>query len=160
MNLRVATPADASGICAITNPIIRNSLVTFTTRERRPEEVARDIDARPGRCLVAEVDGKISGFAGYGPFRAGPGYRHTVEHSIQLAPAARGAGTGRRLMERLQEIARQEGVHAMIAGVSGANPEGIAFHAALGFREVGRVPEVGRKFDRWLDLVLMQKILR
>ncbi|MEY8838887.1 N-acetyltransferase family protein, partial [Cribrihabitans sp. XS_ASV171] len=134
-------------------------LITFTTLERRPEDIGADIAARGSAFLVCELAGKIVGFATYGAFRRGPGYAHTVEHSIQLEPAARGQGLGRALMARLEDVAREGGHHVMVGGISAANPGGLAFHAAIGFVEVGRLPQVGRKHGRWLDLVLMQKIL-
>lgn len=160
MILRRARAADAEAICAIANPIIRDTLITFTTEQKTPEGVAAEIAARGAAYLVGEVDGQVLGFASYGQFRGGPGYAHSMEHSIQLAPRARGRGMGRALMARLADVAAENGVHVLVAGISGANPGGIGFHAALGFSEVGRMPEVGFKAGRWLDLVLMQKILQ
>ena len=159
MNVRQAVQADAAGIARITNAIIRGSLITFTTRERSEGEIAADIAARGPGFVVAEANKEVVGFATFGPFRAGPGYAGTVEHSIQLAPEARGHGLGRALMERLERVARDNEIHVMVAAISGANPDGIAFHAAMGFVHAGRMPEVGFKAGRWLDLVLMQKIL-
>jgi phosphinothricin acetyltransferase len=101
----------------------------------------------------------LLGFATYSQFRGGVGYQHTMEHTVVLAPEARGRGAGRALMQRLESHAASSGVHSMIAGVSGANAPGIAFHEAMGYKTVAVVPEVGRKFDQWLDLHLMQKIL-
>ena len=95
----------------------------------------------------------------YGTFRNGPGYAATVEHSIVLAEGARRSGTGRRLMERAMAEAAQQGMHVMVAGISAVNSGAVAFHAALGFVEAGRLREVGRKNDQWLDLILMQKTL-
>jgi phosphinothricin acetyltransferase len=82
-----------------------------------------------------------------------------MEHSVVLAPEARGAGLGRALMHALEEHARAAGVHCLIAGVSAENPSGLRFHGAIGFEEVARLPEVGFKNGRFLDLVLMQKML-
>ncbi len=159
MNLRQAREGDAAEIAAISNAIIKDSLITFTTDTRSVASVASDIRERGPGCLVAELEGRVAGFATYGPFRRGVGYARCCEHTIQLAPHARGQGLGRGLMSALEARAVADGIHVMVAGISSANPDGVAFHAALGFAEVGRMPEVGRKWGRWLDLVLMQKIL-
>jgi phosphinothricin acetyltransferase len=82
-----------------------------------------------------------------------------MEHTIQLAPEASGRGHGRALMTAVEDHARAGGAHSMFAGVSGENPEGRAFHARLGYVETAILPQVGWKFGRWMDLVLMQKIL-
>ncbi len=159
MIIRPARPEDAGAICDISNVLIRDSLITFTT-DLRSEAATRDaIDAADGAFLVATDESGVLGFASFGPFRGGPGYAQTREHSIQLAPQARGRGIGRAMMAQLEQVAREQGVHVLVAGISSANPAGLAFHAALGFTEVGRMPEVGRKSGQWLDLILMQKIL-
>ena len=101
----------------------------------------------------------VLGFVTYGQFRGGNGYLHAMEHTIILAPEARGRGVGRGLMGALEDHARAGGAHLMVGGISAENAAGVAFHAAVGFAEAGRVREAGRKFDRWIDLVLMQKIL-
>lgn len=159
MIIRPARVVDAVEISEITNAIIRDTLVTFTTDQRSVETVVKDIKARGGAYLVAEEDNRILGFATYGPFRAGPGYANCREHSVQLAPQARGRGVGHALMTELETVARDNQVHVLVAGISSANPDAMGFHAALGFIEVGRMPEVGFKWGKRLDLVLMQKIL-
>ncbi len=162
MILRPAAAADAGPIAALWNPVIRETAATFTTLEKTPEGLAAEIAARlaDGKAfLLAEAQGTLLGFATYFQFRAGPGYAHTMEHTIILAPAARGRGVGRALMSGLEDHAQRAGVHALWAGVSAENPAGIAFHSAIGFTTIARLPEVGYKFGRWMDLVLMQKIL-
>lgn len=159
MIIRPAVGADAPAIARITNAIIRESLITFTTDERSTTQITEDIAARGTGFLVAELDGQVVGFATHAPFRAGPGYAQTREHSIQLSPDARGKGVGRALMRALEQAARTDRVHVLVAGISSANPGAVAFHAALGFSQVGRMPEVGFKWGQRLDLVLMQKIL-
>lgn len=159
MIVRPATPADIAALLAIWNPLIRDTTVTFTTVEKTPETLAAEITARGPAFLVAETAGTLHGFASYGAFRSGPGYALTAEHTVILAEGARGRGIGRALMTRLEEAARRSGLHALIGAVSGANPDAIAFHEAIGFARVGHLPQVGRKFGQWLDLVLLQKTL-
>lgn len=159
MNLRPARPEDASAICAIWNPVIRDTRITFTTAEKTVPGIATDIAARGPAFQVAEVAGAVAGFATFFPFRGGPGYAHTKEHSIILGPQARGRGLGPALMQVLERVAAGQGVHSLWAGVSEANPAGVRFHARLGFAEIARLPEVGFKDGQWLDLILMQKML-
>lgn len=112
--------------------------------------------------VVGEVDGAVVGYATWTGFRGGdrlPGYRLTVEHTVHVAAAAHGRGVGRALVDELVGEARRRGLHVMVGAIDSANTGSLAFHRALGFVEVGRMPEVGRKFDRWLDLVLVQRIV-
>lgn len=162
MEIRPATSSDCAAIAAIWNPVIRDTACTFTTQQKTPSGLGALIDEKRANAmpfLVAELDGGIAGFATYGQFRAGPGYARTMEHSIILAPDARGRGIGRALMGALEACARDQGVHSLWAGVSAENEAGVAFHKAIGYREMARLPEVGRKFGRWMDLILLQKIL-
>lgn len=159
MIIRQAGPGDIEAIRVIWNPLIRDTSVTFTTLEKTPTTLAADIAARGAAFLVAEEAGAILGFATYGAFRSGPGYAHTAEHTVILASAAQGRGVGRALMAELEEAARAQRLHALVAGVSAENAGAIAFHTSIGFQQVAHMPEVGRKFDRWMDLVLLQKLL-
>jgi len=159
MILRRATAADIPAILDIWNPLIRDTAVTFTTEEKTHQGLATEIAARGEAFLVAEGAGRVLGFAGFGPFRPGPGYRHTAEHTVILADHARGRGTGRALMARLQEVARARDIHTLVGAVSGENTGAIAFHEAIGFARAGTLPGAGHKFGRWMDLVLLQKTL-
>lgn len=158
MILRDATAADAEAIAAIWNREIRDGVSTFNTNEKELGAIKAAI-ASEVVFLVAEDAGAVVGFATFGLFRGGPGYALTMEHTIYLAENARGTGIGQALMTKLEIEAKARGVHVLVAGVGGENSGGIAFHKAIGFVEVGRMPEVGRKFDRWMDLVLLQKLL-
>ncbi len=109
--------------------------------------------------LVAEVEGEVAGYGSFGDFRAFDGYRHTCEHSVYVDERFRRRGIARTLVGALEVRARGLGKHAMIAGIEAGNAASIALHAELGFVEVGRLPQVGRKFERWLDLVFLEKIL-
>lgn len=159
MIIRPARVEDAEALTTLINAVIDTTTITFTNQRKSVQTVRDDIAARGPAFLVADHGGVAVGYASYFPFRSGPGYAWTKEHSIALAAEARGAGAGRALMAELEAVARSEDVHSLIAGVSGENPAGRAFHAAIGFAEVATLPEVGFKFGRWIDLVLMQKKL-
>ncbi len=158
MKIRPASSADASAIADIWNREIREGISTFNTVEKGLGGLKAMI-ASEAVVLVAEVGGQAVGFATFGPFRSGPGYARTMELTIYVCEAARGQGAGRALMNALEAQAKMRGVHILVAGVGGENSAGIAFHQHLGFENVGRMPQVGRKFDRWMDLVLLQKML-
>ena len=162
MMVRTASTSDADAIAGFWNPMIRDTHVTFERVEKSPRDVAEmiaDSEAN-GHCfLVAEAAGRVVGFATYRQFRAGIGYAHTMENTIIIAPQARGKGVGGELMSELEDHARDAGVHSMLAAISSENPGAIAFHQSIGYREVAIVPDAGRKFDRWLDLHVLQKIL-
>jgi len=149
-----AAHRDAEWITALWNDIIAHTLVTFTTRLKRIDEVRGMIQ---DHSVLVLNDAK--GFAVFGPFRAGPGYAGTVEHTIYINPKARGQGLGAILLAELITHAELEAHHVMVAGISGANPGAVRFHARLGFETVGHMPQVGFKNDQWLDLILMQKML-
>lgn len=165
MPIRDAVDADLPVICDILNDAIHTGTAVWswtpTTLEARRAWLAE----RTGRgfpVLVAadEGDGPVLGFASYGDFRPWEGYGHTVEHSIYVAAHARGRGLGCDLLDAVIARARAQRKHAMVAGIEAGNAVSIALHRHAGFAEVGRMPEVGRKFDRWLDLVLMQLMLQ
>lgn len=157
-DIRPATPQDAGGIAQIYNQIIRDTTITFAPDEKSEDEIAAQI-AQAEAYLVVCDGTHVLGFASYAPFRKGPGYAGVKEHSICLAQAARGDGLGGALLGALEDQARAQGVVHMVAGVSGENAAGIAFHARHGYETVGHLPEIGQKFGRRLDLVLMQKTL-
>lgn len=157
--IRPATTADANAVAALTNTIIRDTTTSFKSEATTPEKQTAAITERGPAFHVAHDGDTFLGYATYFPFRGTDGYQHTVENTIVLAESARGKGIGKLLMAQLFTNARSAGMHSMFAGVSAENAAGIAFHTALGFTELARLPEVGRKFDRWLDLVLLQKML-
>lgn len=152
--IRPAIAADARQVADIWNHAIRETTITFNPVEKSTAEVA-DLIAQ--NAFVWEQDGRILGFARYFQFRGGEGYRFTVEHTIMLHAQGHGQGGGRRLMDALCDHAQAAGMHSIFAGCSAENAGAVAFHAKLGFREVATLPEVGFKFGRWIDLVLMQK---
>lgn len=158
MIVRAARIGDAAAIARIQNPVIRDTAITFNSREKTSHEIAAAIRELP--CfLVAEDEGAVLGFVSYVQFRRGVGYARAMEHTILLAPEARGSGAGRALMTAAEDHARAAGIGSLWAGVSGENPDGVAFHARIGFEEVATLPRVGFKFGRWMDLVLMRKWL-
>lgn len=109
--------------------------------------------------FVAESESEVVGLATYGTFRVRVAYQFTVEHSIYIRHDRRGNAIGDVLMQRLISSAKEGGYHCMIGGIDASNEGSMAFHRRYGFEEVGRLKQVGYKFNRWLDLVFMQLIL-
>jgi L-amino acid N-acyltransferase len=157
-----AVDADLEGITAIYNDVIATSTAVFsndqvTVDNRRTWLAERQ--ARGFPVLVAREQGEVLGFGSFGDFRAWPGYRTTVEHSVHVSADHRRRGIGALLVQALIDEARALGMHVMIAGVVSSNEASLALHRRLGFVEVGRFPEIARKFDEWLELVLLQLML-
>ncbi len=162
IHIRPATEADLPAMLEIYNDIILHTAAVWHYDPHTPEmrqEWFRQRQEQGFPVLVAEEQGRVLGFSTYGPFRPWPGYHKTVENSVYVAAAARGRGLGRALLEPLIRIARDQQLHAMVAGIDGENEASIALHRSLGFVEVARFKEVGWKFGRWLDLVFMERLL-
>ena len=160
--IRDAAEADLPAILAIFNHAVEHTTaVWFLQPVSLDNRLAwlRERQARGFPVLVAEHASAVAGFASYGDFRAYDGYAGTVEHSVYVAETARGMGLGRALLDALIVRATDSGLHVMIGGIAADNAISIALHAKAGFVEAGVLRQVGRKFDRWLDLVFMQKIL-
>lgn len=161
MRIRPATPDDAEATAAIYNTEVLESDVTFDLVPRTLDEQRAWLDARSGalEVVVAELDGQIAGFASLSAYKERPAYRATVEDSVYVAAAARGAGVGRALLDEIVAVAAARGFHTVIARIVGGHAASIRLHRALGFEHVGTEREVGRKFGRWLDVEIMQKML-
>jgi phosphinothricin acetyltransferase len=162
MPIRAAREADLPAITAIFNQVIATSTAIYADDPFSAEDRAAWFAARRGAgypVLVAEEDGAVLGLASFGDFRPWPGFRHTVEHSVHVRADARGRGLGAALVAALFDPARALGKHVMVAAVDATNQGSIRMHERLGFARGAMLREVGRKFDRWLDLEFMQKFL-
>ncbi|WIB71747.1 GNAT family N-acetyltransferase [Curtobacterium sp. MCBD17_026] len=157
--IRDCTPADLDVVHALhVDAVLHSTAIWQETPHPRAYFdgwlAERQGDGFP--VLVAEVDGVVAGYATYSQWRPHQGYRLTVEHSVYVVEAFRGRGIATTLMQALVTRATAEGRHVMIAGICSTNTGSIALHERLGFTTVAVVPEVGRKFDRWLDLTMMR----
>ena|ERR1700722_502640 len=162
MQIRDAADADLPGILEIYNEVIAHSTAIYAEQPVSLEDRLAWFNARRQQhypVLVAVDDGTISGFASFGDFRAWPCYRYTVEHSVHVRVGRRGCGIGGRLLETLIPRASALGKHVLIAGIDAENASSLRLHLKMGFERVAQFREVGRKFDRWLDLVFMQRFL-
>lgn len=164
--VRDATVADMPAVSGLYNAGIGSTTVAWTETPESPVDRVRWFEQQRHDgfpVLVADSLDEIVGFTAYGSFRGAgkwPGYRFTVEHTIHVRHDHWGAGVGRRMLQELIDRARVQGMHAMIGAVDAENEASLRFHARLGFREVARMPEVGFLYGRWLDLVLVQRVLR
>ncbi len=162
LEIKKADVSHADSIKRIWNPIIRDTLWTFNSLEKsikNIEDLIIERDRMDFGSIVALRSNKVVGFATYSQFRPGTGYLKTMEHTVIVDPENRGQGVGKNLVKTLAHHAADRGIISLIAGVSEENAAGIAFHEHLGFQRISVLPQVGFKFGRSLDLVLMQKKL-
>lgn len=158
-----AGEADLPGILAIYNDAVQHTTAIWNETlvdlaNRRAWLTERTAAGFP--VLVAhDAAGEVVGYASYGTWRTIEGFRHTVEHSVYVRADQRGQGLGPALMQALIERARAANLHVMVAAIESENAASIRLHQRLGFVTSGQMPQVGRKFGRWLDLTFMQLIL-
>ena len=161
-SVRPATAVDADGILEIYNRAVTSTTDTFDLVPRTLEDqlvwIANHAGAHPALVAV-DAQGAVLGFGSLSPYRPRPAYATTVEDSIYVAESARGRGIGRALLADLVRVGRDHGFHSVIGRIVGHNEVSIGLHRACGFSEVGIEREVGRKFNRWLDVVVMQLLL-
>jgi phosphinothricin acetyltransferase len=163
LQIRPATPADLPAITAIYEHAVRTGTATFELDPPDLAEMTRRYEALVAGgfpYLAAISDGVVAGYAYAGPYRARPAYRFTVENSVYLDPAAQGKRIGTQLMQALIAESEGRGYRLMVAVIGdSANLASIGVHARTGFQMVGTLQNVGLKFGRWLDTVLMQRPL-
>lgn len=161
--IRDAETADMAAVAAIYEPYVETSISTF-------EQVAPDTTEMSNRFaglqakglpfLIAQRGGQVVGYAYASLYRTRWGYRYTVEDSVYVDKSYLGHGIGRRLLSTLIDRAAALGFRQMIAVIGDSeNVASIALHSQLGFKVIGALPATGRKFDRWIDTVLMQRPL-
>ncbi len=166
--LRLASPDDATAICRIYNQGIEDRVATLETELRTPEERRQWLAARGPRhpVVVAEVpdaggsqSGEIVAWGSLNPYNPRQAYRFVADFSIYVERAWRGKGAGRLLLERLVELAREQGYHKMVLSAFPTNDAGMALYQKLGFRTVGIYKEQGLLDGRWVDTIVMEKLL-
>jgi phosphinothricin acetyltransferase len=174
VHVRLATLADADAIRAIYNKEVLESTVTFdlVARSRADQErwldehsgaylaiVAEDADGAGADTGTSMATGAVVGFASLAPYRSRPAYSTTVEDSVYVRRDRQRRGVGRLLLSALVGLATDHGFHTVIARIVDGHEASIALHRAVGFEMVGIEREVGRKFGRWLDVAVMQRLL-
>jgi L-amino acid N-acyltransferase YncA len=153
--------ADLPAIADIYNDVVLNSTATFDLEPWTPQQQGRWLaDHCHTYAALVAIDGtNVVGFATLSSFRSKPAYRFTVEDSVYVCADCQRRGIGALLLASLLDVAVKNGFHSVIARITGDNPASLRLHRRLGFRRVGVEREVGYKFERWVDVVTMQKIL-
>jgi L-amino acid N-acyltransferase YncA len=162
ISVRLARAGDAEAIRSIYNAEVTGSTVTFDMVPRTLEEqlawLASHDGAHPA-VVATGAGGKVVGFGSLSPYRPRPAYRTSVEDSVYVDHDFRGRGVGRVLLAELVSLAQLHGFHVMMARIVGGHEASIGLHRSCGFELVGTEREVGRKFGKWLDVALMQRLV-
>jgi phosphinothricin acetyltransferase len=161
LRIRLATPDDIADITRIYNEGIRDRVATLETEERTPDERLAWLEARGERhpVLVAERDGAVAGWGSLNVFNSRPAYRHVADFSVYVAGDARGAGVGSALLEALVDRARELGYHKLVLAAFPFNEAGMRLYRRFGFRDVGVYREQGLLDGRWVDVIIMERLL-
>jgi phosphinothricin acetyltransferase len=159
--IRPARASDAAAIAAIYNQGIEDRIATLETELRTPEERRQWMAARGPRhpVVVAEIGGVVAGWGSLNPYSPRAAYQHVADFSVYVERGWRGKGLGRRLLDRLIEIAREIGYHKMMLSAFPFNTSGVALYERMGFRTIGICREMGLLDGRWVDTILMEKLL-
>ena len=161
MTIRTAEIGDAEAIRQIYNHEVENTTATMDLVPRTLADQQDWLAARSGAfaTIVAVLEGEVVGFASLSPYKERAAYRPTVEDSVYVRRDLGGRGIGKALLTAVIDLAAASGFHSVMARIEASGTASRALHASCGFREVGVEVEVGRKFNRWMDMVLMQKLL-
>jgi len=160
--LRPYRPDDIPAVTKIYGHYVRETVITFETSAPDEAEMANRFAAVAGKghpLLIGEMGGEVVGYAYASTYRPREAYRFTCEDSIYLAPAVIGQGIGGKMLARLIEDSSKAGLKQMLAVITAERENSIRLHAKQGFRMIGRYEALGYKFDRWLDIVHMQRAL-
>ena len=161
MSVRPASVDDAPAVAGIYNHYVRESIATFETAPLSVQEMAGRIGAVTDAglpWLVLEQGARVRGYAYATAWKARAAYRRTVETTVYVDAGETGKGYGRSLLAALLDALERNGCHVALAGIALPNEASVRLHAAAGFTSVGRLHEVGRKFDRWIDVGYWQRV--
>jgi phosphinothricin acetyltransferase len=162
VRIRLADVGDAEAIRAIYNLEVMTATSTFDLVPRTLEDQVAWLEERSGAfsaIVAVDTDDVVVGFASLSPYKERAAYRTTVEDSVYVERGRNGQGIGRTLLSHVVDVARASGFHAVMARIEAGGTASRAVHARCGFELVGIEREVGRKFNKWLDVAVMQLVL-
>ena len=161
LSTRLATSGDAAAIAAIYNAGIAERIATFETEPRTAEQIAAQLLEKGNRfpTIIAEQEGRVVAWAGASPYRARPAYAGVAEHSVYVAPSARGKGAGRAALDALCRAYAERGFWKIVSRIFPENTASLALHERCGFRVVGVYKRHGKLEGEWRDCVIVERLL-
>lgn len=161
LHIRDAAITDLSAMLEIYNEAIRNLTATFDLEEQSMEQRMKWFEEHSGKFpfIVAELEGKVIGYSCLSKFRDKEAYSKSTELSVYISSECRGQGAGSRLMQEIVRLARKDGYHTIISGITGGNEASVKLHKKFGFEFIGCFKEVGYKFGEWQDVHFYQLML-